>query len=138
MLSGITVLFNCAEAMKRRTFSGPAGLRDISVPVLSLCWIIASSAVLSETVPIRFGGLNVALSRFHTLASSANCFVVKVCTTCTPMRRFTPCPDRCSRTSHSFKPETNRAATHAVPCRKLKFPGDEDQPTRLTTERAAL
>jgi hypothetical protein len=60
--------------MKARTLSGPAYLMHMSVPVLSLCMIMASRAVRCETLPMRLGGLKVALSRLHTLASSASCW----------------------------------------------------------------
>jgi hypothetical protein len=69
---GIIVFFNPIAATNSRTLSGPACFRHISVPVLSLWRIMASSAVRSETLPIRFGGLNVALSSDQTLASSAS------------------------------------------------------------------
>ena len=74
-------LFSPAEAINARTLSGPTYFRHMSVPVLSLCMIMASSAVRSETLPIRLGGLNVALSTDHTLASSDNCSALRVCTT---------------------------------------------------------
>ena len=63
VLSGINVFVSPADAMNARTFSGPTCFKAMSVPVLSLCRIIASRAVRSDTTPVRFGGLNVALSR---------------------------------------------------------------------------
>ena len=62
VLSGINVFVRPADAMNARTLSTPTSFMDMSVPVLSLCRIMASSAVRSVTVPERFGGLKVALS----------------------------------------------------------------------------
>jgi hypothetical protein len=46
----------------------PTCLKVMSVAVLSLWQIIASSAARSETLSFRFGGLNNWLSTFQTLS----------------------------------------------------------------------
>lgn len=69
---GTRVFFSPAEATNRRTLSAPTSLNIISVAVLSLLVIIASSVVRSETTPVRWGGLNVGAPGDQTVESSAS------------------------------------------------------------------
>jgi hypothetical protein len=80
-LSGTNVFLRPAAAINARTLSAPASLNAISVAVLSLRVIMASSVVRSETMPVRFGGLNVGLPNDQTVSSSASFVSSRVLTT---------------------------------------------------------